>query len=184
MPLTPAEGITIHKVRRLNINMKLISQLIDIPYPQSQGGTYATIVVCLKKSVIRSALYVACSRATTLSGLFFEGDFTPPIKLQHDAVELELSRLLSVELKLDADEHSIESHLLSPRDYGKLVKFNQVAQRQANDIFDHPTTPLQISDVHSCVPDHYRTCGEHENNSFLLTSKETCQSTDKLVASS
>jgi hypothetical protein len=93
MPLTHAEGITMDKVRKFMIKIKSVSQLMNILHPHSQGGTYATIVVCLKKSVTRSALYVACSRATTVSGLFFDGDFTPPMKPQYDAVELELSRL-------------------------------------------------------------------------------------------
>jgi hypothetical protein len=119
-------------------------------------------VVCLKKSVTKSALYVACSRATTLSGLFFDGDFTPPIKPQHDAVELELTRLLSMELTLDADEHLVVSHLLSPGDYGKRVKVGaKVSQKQENDIWDHRA--------------------EHEKNPSLRTPIETGQSTNQSV---
>lgn len=67
-PLIAAEGITIHK---------------------SQGSTYTMIVVHLdrKTKLTRAALYVACSRVTTINGLFFIGIFEPPNSIEN-AIEL------------------------------------------------------------------------------------------------
>lgn len=56
-PVVVAEGITIHK---------------------SQGQSMAAVVVDLKGRMDRSLLYVAASRATSLNGLFFIGNFKAP----------------------------------------------------------------------------------------------------------
>ena len=40
---------------------------------KSQGGTFPNVVVHLKPGITRSQLYVACSRATSASGLFLAG---------------------------------------------------------------------------------------------------------------
>jgi hypothetical protein len=77
--------------------------------------------------VTRAALYVACSRATSLSGLFFEGEFNPPVKPMHDVVELEISRLISTELQLEADEQALMSKLLSPGSYITLLPKSEVS---------------------------------------------------------
>lgn len=58
-PVVVAEGITIHK---------------------SQGQSMSIVVVGLSKSMDRSLLYVALSRATTLAGLFLIGNFKKPFK--------------------------------------------------------------------------------------------------------
>lgn len=55
--LVPAEAITIHK---------------------AQGQSYEKVVVEWDKNLQRKTLYVCCSRATTLSGLFLLGKFQPP----------------------------------------------------------------------------------------------------------
>jgi len=57
IPLVSANGITITK---------------------SQGSTYKTVVVKLKKNLPRDQLYVACSRSSTAEGLFLNGEFIPP----------------------------------------------------------------------------------------------------------
>jgi hypothetical protein len=63
-PIVPAEAITIHK---------------------SQGLTFEYVVLCLKpsyqKNLDRQSLYVGCSRATKASGLFLDGDFKAPSKM-------------------------------------------------------------------------------------------------------
>ncbi|XP_037811885.1 uncharacterized protein LOC119603786 [Lucilia sericata] len=72
-PLVVAEGITIHK---------------------SQGATYSKVVVHTRGRMLRSALYVACSRATTASGLYIMENFNPPRPFEDsDPVKLELERL-------------------------------------------------------------------------------------------
>ncbi|XP_046974744.1 uncharacterized protein LOC124541014 [Vanessa cardui] len=80
-PVVPAEGMTIHK---------------------SQGCTMEKIVVHLSRNVKRSMLYVACSRATSASGLYLvtsDGNFNPPAKVsEKSAVHLEMMRLLENKL--------------------------------------------------------------------------------------
>lgn len=72
-PIVPAEGITVHK---------------------SQGATYACVAVHLKSRMNRSALYVACSRATQASGLYLIGNFIAPKPFaDQDAIKVELSSL-------------------------------------------------------------------------------------------
>jgi nucleoside-triphosphatase THEP1 len=71
LPLVSANGITITK---------------------SQGSTYKKVVVKLKKCLPRDQLYVACSRSTTLDGLFLDGAFEPPPP-PPEYVLLELARL-------------------------------------------------------------------------------------------
>lgn len=56
-PLTLAHALTIHK---------------------SQGQSLKKVVVHIKRNLSRELLYVACSRATTLQGLYIIGSFTPP----------------------------------------------------------------------------------------------------------
>ena len=72
-PVVSAEGITIHK---------------------SQGATYSKVALYLKRRITRAALYVACSRATTASGLFIVGSFVPLKPFAgEDPVNVELNRL-------------------------------------------------------------------------------------------
>ncbi|XP_050313051.1 uncharacterized protein LOC126748095 [Anthonomus grandis grandis] len=56
-PLLISEGITIHK---------------------SQGATYEQVAVHIGKGMTRTSTYVACSRATKLSGLYIIGKFKAP----------------------------------------------------------------------------------------------------------
>ncbi|SAM00102.1 hypothetical protein [Absidia glauca] len=77
-PLVPAKAITIHK---------------------AQGATYESVMVHLSGGVSRALLYVACSRATTLSGLFIVGTFSPPRpRPNNDPLELEKQRQQTVTL--------------------------------------------------------------------------------------
>jgi nucleoside-triphosphatase THEP1 len=71
LPLISANGITITK---------------------SQGSTYKKVVVKIQKKLPRDQLYVACSRSTSLEGLYFDGNFEPPGP-PPDFVLLELARL-------------------------------------------------------------------------------------------
>jgi hypothetical protein len=73
-PITPAEGLTIHK---------------------SQGQTYNAVCIDLRQSkrVTRSMLYVALSRVTKLSGLYILGNFKcPKLKRREETLE-ELQKL-------------------------------------------------------------------------------------------
>jgi hypothetical protein len=47
----------------------------------------------MEKGLTRQALYVACSRARTLSGLYIEGKFVAPTCQKDDPIELEMQRL-------------------------------------------------------------------------------------------
>lgn len=72
-PLVIAEGITIHK---------------------SQGQSMSTVVVQLSARMERTLLYVALSRATSVSGLFLIGNFKPPSPAKPtDEVVVEMNRL-------------------------------------------------------------------------------------------
>ncbi|XP_065214928.1 uncharacterized protein LOC135841724 [Planococcus citri] len=81
-PLTPAEAITVHK---------------------SQGSTYNQIVIDMDK-LTRNGLYVACSRVTSLDGLFIQGKFIapkPPAKTNKVTIAMkELFEKRSVQLNL------------------------------------------------------------------------------------
>jgi hypothetical protein len=71
-PLVPAEALTIHK---------------------SQGQTYPHVVVHLKGRLTRQLLYVACSRATCLEGLYLIGTFKSPSPIAlDDPLTIELKR--------------------------------------------------------------------------------------------
>lgn len=77
-PLSPAEAITIHK---------------------SKGLTYESVAVHLTRNMKRAALYVACSRATTASGLHLIGNFKKPSKIDdNQPLKLELDSLRSRKL--------------------------------------------------------------------------------------
>lgn len=73
-PLVPAEAVTIHK---------------------SQGSTLEKVVVHVKPGILRSMLYVACSRATCAQGLFIVTEsFRPPRPpSDHDSVVMEMIKL-------------------------------------------------------------------------------------------
>ncbi|KAE8739092.1 hypothetical protein FOCC_FOCC015415 [Frankliniella occidentalis] len=81
-PLTLAHALTVHK---------------------SQGQSLQQVVVHLEnRSMPRDQLYVACSRATTLSGLYIIGQFKPPKELQKKS-------FLSIEMR------RWRSHILKPK---------------------------------------------------------------------
>ncbi|KAE8741450.1 hypothetical protein FOCC_FOCC013050 [Frankliniella occidentalis] len=70
--LTLAHAITIHK---------------------SQGQTMKQVVVHLSNRMTKQLLYVACSRATTIDGLYIIGNFIPTKPLQeNDHMSLEMTR--------------------------------------------------------------------------------------------
>ncbi len=80
---------------------------------KSQGSSLPLVVVSFAgRSLTRPELYVACSRATSLNGLFIDGEFIPPSPPQEvDLVGDEMKRLrqspLSLELKFlqDFEDH-------------------------------------------------------------------------------
>ena len=88
IPITPAEGITIHK---------------------SQDSTYKNIVLHIENnSMDTRLLYVAFSRVTSLNGLFIEGIYTPPNIKSNDKAKNEINRLkienpLHIDLKFPQD---------------------------------------------------------------------------------
>lgn len=89
-----------------------ILKLVSAAYPISnsssrrnnnsfiKGATLEKVVVHLNKNVRRAMLYVACSRATSASGLFIvhrdQETFKPPVPpLNSNHVVKEMQRLLS-----------------------------------------------------------------------------------------
>nr|XP_018914195.1 PREDICTED: uncharacterized protein LOC109042086 [Bemisia tabaci] len=78
-PLVPAEAITICK---------------------SQGATYSKVAVYIISGLKRNELYVACSRCTSLSGLFIVGTFRPPSAPgPYDEVQLAIKSLRRKKIK-------------------------------------------------------------------------------------
>ncbi|OBZ80978.1 ATP-dependent DNA helicase PIF1, partial [Choanephora cucurbitarum] len=80
-PLTVAEAVTIHK---------------------SQGSSYNRVCIHLNgRSLSRSLMYVACSRAITASGLYLIGDKFEPTKppRTNDDITSELNRQKTVQLE-------------------------------------------------------------------------------------
>jgi len=57
-----------------------------------QGSTHDEVVLNIE-GLSRSALYVGCSRARTLGGLYLEGEFKAPTCLENDPVEVEMSKV-------------------------------------------------------------------------------------------
>lgn len=88
---------------------------------KAQGSSLPLVVVSVSGSrLVRSELYVACSRATSLEGLFIDGDFAPPQPPAGvDIVGDEMKRLratpLLMELKFLQDFNS---------DYNKIYFHN------------------------------------------------------------
>jgi len=63
----------------------------------------------------RQALYVGCSRARTLSGLFIEGEFKAPECSLTDPIELEMKNVKSRELQFNEIPDAINQILLLTR---------------------------------------------------------------------
>jgi len=63
----------------------------------------------------RQALYVGCSRARTLKGLFLEGEFKPPECSATDPIELEMKNIKSRELQFNENPDAINQILLLTR---------------------------------------------------------------------
>lgn len=115
IPLLAANGMTIDK---------------------SQGSSLKWVCVCVKKTkhrrrkISRERLYVGCSRATSLDGLFIDGIFEPPATPpEDDPVSTEMRRLrktpfeFSIKFLQDFDNsyykiyfHNIQSFLLHHAD--------------------------------------------------------------------
>jgi hypothetical protein len=79
---------------------------------KSQGSSIPSVVVSVKgrRKLTREELYVACSRATSLNGLFLNGEFKPPNPPgPNDPVTKELQRL---------KEHPHQFSIKFLQDYG------------------------------------------------------------------
>jgi len=63
----------------------------------------------------RQALYVGCSRARTLKGLFLEGEFKPPECSATDPIELEMKNIKSRQLQFNENPDAINQILLLTR---------------------------------------------------------------------
>jgi hypothetical protein len=59
----------------------------------------------MEKGLTRQALYVACSRARTLTGLYIEGKFVAPTCQKDDPIELEMQRLAERKVDLKVFEN-------------------------------------------------------------------------------
>jgi len=83
IPLVAANGMTIHK-----------SQGSSIPVAVVSVGRYKNKAGKLARKITRELLYVGCSRATSLKGLFIDGTFEPPATPpENDLVTKEMDRL-------------------------------------------------------------------------------------------
>jgi hypothetical protein len=80
----------------------------------------------VEKGVTRQALYVACSRARTLSGLYIEGKFVAPTCQKDDPIELEMQRLAErrVDLKVLENPKHFILHSLDSNNDRKLEDVN------------------------------------------------------------
>jgi hypothetical protein len=87
-----------HKgIRIIRTQLPLLSANA-VTIPKSQGSSIPFVVVSVttirKKKITREELYVACSRATSLNGLFINGNFVPPATPAPDnPVTLEMEKL-------------------------------------------------------------------------------------------
>ncbi len=73
IPLQAANGMTVNK---------------------SQGSSLERVVACVGNKISRERLYVACSRATSLEGLYIVGQFKPPsFPGQSDPITIEMNEL-------------------------------------------------------------------------------------------
>lgn len=127
-PLVVAEGITIHK---------------------SQGQTMIRVVVGLSKSMDRSLLYVALSRATALSGLFMIGEFKAPHK--------------------PPDNHPPKVEMTRMRQYARFTpkfKWMQKVNENVIQIISHNVQSLR-KNINSII------CDPVYTNSHLLLFQET-----------
>jgi hypothetical protein len=83
IPLVAANAMTITK-----------SQGSSLPFVIVSVERYRTKAGNLTRKLTRESLYVACSRATSLQGLFVDGAFEPPASPgPRDLVSLEMARL-------------------------------------------------------------------------------------------
>jgi hypothetical protein len=83
IPLVAANAMTITK-----------SQGSSLPLVVVAVQQYRTKAGSLSRKLSRESLYVACSRATSLAGLYIDGEFQPPnLPGPNDPVSLEMARL-------------------------------------------------------------------------------------------
>lgn len=87
--VTLAEAISIHK---------------------AQGSTHPKIAVCPEKNMLRAALYVACSRVTSLGGLYIIGNFYPPQPLEANSPVAKEIRRLETEKRIVCKYEDLYSH--------------------------------------------------------------------------
>lgn len=92
-PLIPAEGMTVHK---------------------SQGSTFKTVAVHTseKRALTRALLYVACSRVTSLNGLFIVGKFNVPKRNPNvpKPTEIEMELLKTIKKMYYHNVESLNKH--------------------------------------------------------------------------
>lgn len=119
---TPIDKLTKVLSKIYNDGYKIVRRQIPLlacngmTIAKSQGSSLPLVVVSFSgSSLTRPELYVACSRATSLKGLFIDGDFIPPSPPHGiDLVGDEMRRLretpLALELKFlqDFDENKWE----------------------------------------------------------------------------
>jgi hypothetical protein len=84
----------------------------------------------VEKGVCRQALYVGCSRARTLSGLYIEGKFKAPRCSDDDPVEAEMKKISQRKLILEGLENPKE-YILNETSYGIEDRHPDVDQTQA-----------------------------------------------------
>jgi hypothetical protein len=89
----------------------------------------------VEKGLTRQALYVACSRARTLSGLYIEGRFVPPTCHKDDPIELEMLRLAerSVNLKAFENPKRFILHTFDSADGGITIDANQLCVKSVSE---------------------------------------------------
>jgi hypothetical protein len=94
-----------HKgIRIIGTQLPLLSAN-GVTIPKAQGSSIPSVVACVsttrKKKLTREELYVACSRATSLNGLYINGEFVPPVLPgPNNPVTVEMERLRSMPLEL------------------------------------------------------------------------------------
>lgn len=111
-PLTPAEGLTIHK---------------------SQGSTYKKVCINVKKPLSRELLYVGSTRATALSSFFIVGNFKAPKAPSNDnETMIEIERLKN-EKQMKLSFWPLASKLGIVVGYHNVVSFEKYKKHSEND---------------------------------------------------
>jgi len=95
IPLVAANGMTIMKSQGSSLP-SVVVHVIRYRGKNSNNKTHEPG----DRKITRESLYVACSRATSLNGLYINGKFTPPkAPPKDDAVSVEMTRLRDAPMK-------------------------------------------------------------------------------------